>query len=470
MGINYGHSRACATGVRPVLVTPTGSRAQGQEGGFLHGRVYQNTVTVVCRSRARRLRARRGPAPSGPAQSRGRGRGLPRTRTGSDSPTRRGNPATAPIPTPLLRPVERPTGRCAMTAVGTSLDHLHDTFRRWLSDGYDLAAIDATVATAAAGQFGGDPLWLMVIGGSGGAKTETVCALASVQAHMISTISSEAALLTASTPKKPTKEATGGVLREIHDGHWQRRVGFEGGRVLEWHGHLTIVAACTTAWDFAHAVVASMGDRFVILRMDTNSDAQRLQAAGQAWANLGREAEMRAELRDAVQHVVRSALPLNGFYLSGREADYLNQLAAFVTRCRTAVEGNYRGEPVQAHVSEAPGRLIKQLGQLLRGAISIGMPRTDAFALVRRCAFDSMPPLRLRLLKALAGQGQQTVSTLADWLNQVWTTTKNHLQALVLLGLVHIDIVDEGAYDGRTHRLYSLAEGIEPLLNGDWPS
>ncbi len=389
-----------------------------------------------------------------------------------------------------------------MTAVGTSLDHLHDTFRRWLSDGYDLAAIDATVATAAAGQFGGDPLWLMVIGGSGGAKTETVCALASVQAHMISTISSEAALLTASTPKKPTKEATGGLLREIgangllvikdftslmsmppqtraamlaalreiHDGHWQRRVGFEGGRVLEWHGHLTIVAACTTAWDFAHAVVASMGDRFVILRMDTNSDAQRLQAAGQAWANLGREAEMRAELRDAVQHVVRSALPLNGFYLSGREADYLNQLAAFVTRCRTAVEGNYRGEPVQAHVSEAPGRLIKQLGQLLRGAISIGMPRTDAFALVRRCAFDSMPPLRLRLLKALAGQGQQTVSTLADWLNQVWTTTKNHLQALVLLGLVHIDIVDEGAYDGRTHRLYSLAEGIEPLLNGDWPS
>src|SRR5438128_3157840 len=32
-------------------------------------------------------------------------------------------------------------------------------------------------------------------------------------------------------------------------------LGFDGGHVLEWRGHLTIVAACTTAWDFAHAVV-----------------------------------------------------------------------------------------------------------------------------------------------------------------------------------------------------------------------
>src|ERR1044072_4842000 len=110
-----------------------------------------------------------------------------------------------------------PSRWCTMIAVASALDQLHDTFRHWLSEGYDLAAIDATVATAAAGKFGGDPLWLMLISGSGGAKTETVSSLLGGEAMLISTISSEAALLTATTPRKSTKNATGGILRQIGD-------------------------------------------------------------------------------------------------------------------------------------------------------------------------------------------------------------------------------------------------------------
>jgi hypothetical protein len=383
-----------------------------------------------------------------------------------------------------------------MVATLTALDQLHETFRHWLSDGYDLAAIDATVATAAAGQLGGDPLWLMLISGSGGAKTETVSSLLGVNAMLISTISSEAALLTATVPKKSTKDATGGILRqigekgllvikdftsimsmpwqtrstvlsalrEIHDGQWQRYVGVDGGRVLEWHGHLTIVAACTTAWDFAHAVVGSMGDRFILVRMDSENDDQRLLAAGQASRNLGHEQEMRAALQAAVRTVLAQAQPLNGFLLTNTEATYLNRLAMFVTRCRTAVEGNYRGEAVDSHASEHPGRFIKQLGQLLRGAISIGLPRHEAFTLVRRCAFDSIPPFRLALLQVLNGQGQQTVGTLAAWLNKIYSTTKNHLDALALLGLVCKDEVDEQD-DQRVRRYYSLSAHVEQVLN-----
>src|SRR5437899_3321067 len=118
MGLDYGPSRL-REGNRPVLVTPTGNRAQGQEGGFLHGRVYQNPVTIDRRSDRRRLRPRRREVAPGPTRSGSRFRVLPGLGPGSDPRARGRNSPTPTVPTPLLRPVERATGRCAMTATKT---------------------------------------------------------------------------------------------------------------------------------------------------------------------------------------------------------------------------------------------------------------------------------------------------------------------------------------------------------------
>ena len=56
------------------------------------------------------------------------------------------------------------------------------------------------------------------------------------------------------------------ALREVHDGHWVRNVGIDGGQTLEWRGRIAVIGACTTAWDQAHAVISTMGDRFVLVR------------------------------------------------------------------------------------------------------------------------------------------------------------------------------------------------------------
>jgi hypothetical protein len=98
-----------------------------------------------------------------------------------------------------------------------SLDRCHAVFRRWLGDDYDLDALDAVLATAAAERLDGDPLWLLVISGPGNAKTETVQALAGAGALVTSTISSEGALLSDSPRREQTKDATGGLLRRIGD-------------------------------------------------------------------------------------------------------------------------------------------------------------------------------------------------------------------------------------------------------------
>ncbi|HYX98570.1 MAG TPA: ArsR family transcriptional regulator, partial [Mycobacterium sp.] len=181
------------------------------------------------------------------------------------------------------------------------------------------------------------------------------------------------------------------ALREIYDGRWYREVGTDGGRTIEWRGRLVVVGAVTTAWDTAHGVVASMGDRFVVIRIDSTKGRQ---AAGRkAIGNTGSEAQMRADLAAAVAGVLAgmSEQPITP---SAAETNILLEAADVVTLARTAVEFDYRGDVIDAHAPEMPTRFAKQLTQIVRGAVAVGMDRTEALRLAVRCARDSIPPLR----------------------------------------------------------------------------
>ena len=224
-----------------------------------------------------------------------------------------------------------------------SLAEVHAVFKKWFGAEYDLDAATAAIAAAASERLPGDPLWLLIVAGPGGAKTETVQALAGAGAYVTSTIASEGALLSASPRKQRHQKATGGLLRkigdhgtlvikdftsilsadrntracvlaairEVYDGRWERNVGTDGGQTLTWTGRIVIVAAVTTAWDAAHAVVATMGDRFALLRLRTS--AGRRQAGRGAIRNTGGETEMRQELAAAVgalvEHMDTTRLP-----------------------------------------------------------------------------------------------------------------------------------------------------------------
>jgi Toprim domain len=96
------------------------------------------------------------------------------------------------------------------------LVYLHERYRYWLGEHYDLDAIDSALCVAAVEKLDGDPLWLLVVSGSGMAKSETVVPIASCPgAVMVSTIASEGALLSMSSAKDRVKSATGGLLREL---------------------------------------------------------------------------------------------------------------------------------------------------------------------------------------------------------------------------------------------------------------
>jgi len=379
-------------------------------------------------------------------------------------------------------------GGVGVTVLG--LGEVHKVFRRWLGDEYDTDVLDAVLAAAAVEKLGGDPTWLLVVSGSGAAKTETVAPLAAAGAHVTSTISSEGALLSGTSRKERSKDATGGLLRkigdtgvlvikdvtsvlsmnrdargavlaalrEVYDGRWERNLGSDGGQTLTWMGRLVVIGAVTTAWDRAHEVVASMGDRFVLIRLDSSTG--RSASGRQAIANTGNEVTMRAELGAAVAGVLAGVDTTVDLTLTTEESELILALADIVTLGRTGVEHDYRGDVIDAHAPEMPTRFAKQLTQILRGGLALGMDRDHLLRIVARCAADSMPPLRLAALLDLHEHPESRTSEVRKRIDKPRNTVDRTLQALHMLGLLTLDEEESGPNGAAVWR-YRLTDSVD---------
>lgn len=382
------------------------------------------------------------------------------------------------------------------TPATVTLTAARTVFLRWFGQTYDIDALHMCLAVVAVERLNGDPLWGLIVSGSGHAKTETVAACAH-GAVMASTIQSEGALLSATAKKERAEDASGGLLRqleprgvliikdvtsilsmdhtargsvlsalrEVHDGSWDRNVGTDGGRTLTWTGRIAVLGAVTTAWDRSHSVIAAMGDRFVLLRMD--SRVHRPEAGRQAIRNTGAEEEMRAELRAAASGVI-AGMNANVGPVTEDEQEAVLAAADLVTRARTGVDYNYRGDVIDAHAPEMPTRFAKELAQVLRGGVAIGMDRRDALRLAIRCARDSMPPIRLAIiddLAANAGSAGCTAGEVRKRIDKPNTTVRRELEALHMLGVttvIHEEDVSYGGHVGGTRWYYGLAGWVNP--------
>ncbi|MEV6323937.1 helix-turn-helix domain-containing protein [Nocardia sp. NPDC051787] len=366
------------------------------------------------------------------------------------------------------------------------IEQARAVFRKWLGAEFDTGSLDVVLATLAVERLDGDPLWRLLVAGSGNAKTETVAAAEGAGACVTSTIRSEGALLSGTSRRERGHDATGGLLRklgdrgvlvikdvttvlsmnrdgqaevlaalrEVYDGQWERNIGSDGGRSLKWTGRIAVIGAVTTAWDKAHTVVAAMGDRFVLVR--TDSRKHRIAAGRRAIGNTGNEVAMRQELRNAVAGVLAG---MNTEPMT--VTDILLAAANLVTVARTGVEFDYRGDVIDAHNPEMPTRFAKQLTQVVRGAVAIGIGRDDALRLAIRCARDSMPPLRLAIIDYLAEHPGASTSEVRKGIEKPRATVDRQLQALHVLGVVECD-EQEYSENGRSRWFYRLAEGIDP--------
>jgi hypothetical protein len=187
-----------------------------------------------------------------------------------------------------------------------TLDDVIATFRRHLYMP-DPIPLQITLAAVVANNMAtGDPVWIALIGGSSRGKTEQVSSLDGLPGVRVVGALTVPALLSGSSRKERTKEATGGILREIgdsgilvvkdlgailtlhrdaraqvlqalrdlYDGRYTRDVGADGGMKLEWQGRLGLIAGATSALDSAHAVLSALGERWVTVRLPENGEGE----------------------------------------------------------------------------------------------------------------------------------------------------------------------------------------------------
>ncbi len=374
------------------------------------------------------------------------------------------------------------------------LDETVATFRRWLYMD-DADSLLATLGAVAANNLEGDPVWLLLVGPPGGGKSEILNSLSGLPFTRTASTITEASLLSG-TPKKDTAATSRGgllreigefgiivakdfgsilsmnrdgraltlaALREIYDGSWTRLVGTDGGRALEWEGKVGFVGGVTPTIDRHHAVMGAMGERFMLYRLpdvDANLQARR------ALSHAGKEKKMRREISDAVCALI-AAQRRETPDLEPAEEEHLIALSTLVVRARSAVErDNYTREIELVPGSEAPTRLTVALSLLLGGLHAIGVPKPEAWRVLSKVGLDSIPALRLDIMRTLDAAGAElSTNILAGEVRHPATTTRRSCEDLVAHGL--LECHRQG--DGQAH-LWELtdfaAERLKTVMAG----
>jgi IclR helix-turn-helix domain len=199
------------------------------------------------------------------------------------------------------------------------------------------------------------------------------------------------------------------ALRELFDGSWTRLVGVDGGRRLHWEGRLGLLAGATSVLDQHHGVMAQLGERFLIYRVDVTDPAAQ---AHSSLAHHGRERLMRHELSAAVAGLFAGLELAEPPPLTAADTERLVALATLVARARSpVVRDPYRRELELVPDSEAPGRIVGALARLLTGLRLIGVPDDEAWRVTVKSGLDSMPAVRLRALLLMLGRDDDVSTT-----------------------------------------------------------
>ena len=338
------------------------------------------------------------------------------------------------------------------------------TFGKWLHMD-DTAPVLAVAATIVANLADGDPVWLLIVGPPSGGKTEILSSCSGLPYMVPAATISEAALLSGTAKRERTKDATGGLLRqvgdfgillakdftsvlsqnrdtakqaisalrEIYDGKWDRPVGSDGGRVLHWHGKCGFVGGVTPSYDRYGVIVNALGDRYLLLRLP-DVDAELQSEA--ALRSTEQETAMRAELAQAMTGLIAGAnQDLVYGTLSENDRDRIKGLAVFTARTRTAIERDgYTKELLVLPQPEGPARLVKALRRLYGGLCALSVDEDTRWDLLRRVAVDCAPAMRTPVLRELLKhtEPQRTID-IARNVGMVTKTAHQLLDDLVLL-------------------------------------
>jgi hypothetical protein len=302
----------------------------------------------------------------------------------------------------------------------------------------DHGAVYTALAGIVANYATGDVVWPLLVGPPGCGKSEIVTALTSAPGvWALSSLTPQtllsgferkgepASLLkqigdfgilafkdltTVLTMHREARAQIIGQLREVADGKTEKNFG--NGLRVEWEGKLGLVAGVTPIIDEQHSFLAIMGERFLLYRMP---EVPRAEIARRSLARRGHEPELRARIRATVGDFLEQFQGCGQLPLPASFTEPLIVLADIVTRARSGVARDFNANLLYIPEAEAPTRLAKQLAQLGAAMLAIGAGEVEAWRLVRKAGWDSVPAVRCAVIDCLSKQSAPvTLATIQE--------------------------------------------------------
>jgi len=241
-------------------------------------------------------------------------------------------------------------------------------------------------------------------------------------------------------------------MRRIYDDNYAREFGTdENQEERSWQGRLTVLAGAVPDIDRHYHLFQKLGERFLRVRWPR---AGGIEAGLRAMAH---NKELAPKLRESVHALLNPLLSKEQMAptLFSQMQVRIASLSELIALARSHVERDrYSREVVDVPVTEGNTRLPQQLCQLARGSALIEGRSEVSYAdleLVRRAAFDSLPPARWAVLLALM-QGRNAYS-----LGLPSVMTQRVLEDLSLVGLVIIPKGEEARLTDMARRLIETA-------------
>jgi len=245
--------------------------------------------------------------------------------------------------------------------------------------------------------------------------------------------------------RKEDRETIFSTMRTMYDGKYSK--GFGTGRE-RWKVKFTLLAGVTPEIDRIHQMHNALGERFLKVRIYYKDRKALIKKAQQ---NAGKEEIYRAELRYVVQSFITSKMKdfseINHPTIPPEIIEGINNLADFVSSCRTTVQREWYDKAVEyIPQAEAGGRLIKQFMKLIRAIGYLdGVKEVtgEHYKLIYKVALDSLTDKTRRAIEILYKETQEHYIETQSVANKMGLDTGSAriiCDDLFILGIAHKEI------------------------------
>ncbi len=386
----------------------------------------------------------------------------------------------AEMPSPTLHTKALPAGE---HLAPISFSELEAIVKKWLLI-EDPGLIKILIACVLCHRMRVEPVWLLIVAGPGGSKTELLRALYDLQnVYPLSDLTPQTfmsgfkdtngSLLHRLPPEviiimkdfttvlemsAEKRSAILAQLREIYDGEYGKEFGNAESRV--WHGKIGLIAGVTSIIDRHQTVFQVLGERFVKY---CPIPADSIEVTKRAMANSGNERQMRDEIKSAFTNYIEGVeIPDTPEPVPPQIKSAIMHLAIFCAKARSGIIRDSYGSREITFIPEPEHatRLVKQLVNLMCAlALISGEYSDDDYEIIHKIGMDTLPDVRRRIINYLfAHEGQQSLADIADAIGYLANTTRRQLEEMVCLKIVQAD-------SASLAHSYELSSSARDLLN-----